>query len=56
MLASVPTYSIGSSAPFVPCTLLAADDLRGSLTLLTQALNGNGRPTGLRVPDVVPKT
>jgi acetolactate synthase-1/2/3 large subunit len=55
-LASVPTYSIGSAAPFVPCTHIHTDDLRGSLKLLTQALNGNGRPTRLRVPDVVPKT
>ena len=55
-LASVPTYSIGSAAPFVPCTHIHTDDLRGSLKLLTQALNGNGRPTRLRVPDVVPRT
>ncbi len=56
VLASVPTYSIGSAAPFVPCTHVHTEDLRGSLTLLTQALNGNGRPTRLRVPDLVPKT
>ena len=55
-LASVPTYSIGSAAPFVPCTHVHTEDLRGSLKLLTQALNGNGRPTRLRVPDVVPRT
>lgn len=55
VLASVPTYSIGSAAPFVPCTHTQAGDLRGSLRLLTQALNGNGRPTGVRVPDVVPR-
>ena len=55
-LASVPTYSIGSAAPFVPCTHIHTENLRGSLTLLTQALNGNGRPTRLRVPDLVPKT
>ena len=56
VLASVPTYSIGSAAPFVPCTHVHTEDLRGSLTLLTQALNGNGRPTRLRVPDLVPQT
>jgi acetolactate synthase I/II/III large subunit len=55
-LASVPTYSIGSAAPFVPSTHVHTEDLRGSLTMLTQALNGNGRPTRLRVPDQVPRT
>jgi acetolactate synthase I/II/III large subunit len=55
-LASVPTYSIGSAVPFVPGTHVHTEDLRGSLTLLTQALNGNGRPTGVRVPDTVPKS
>ncbi len=54
-LASVPTYSIGSATPFVPCTHVQTEDLRGSLRLLTQALNGDGRPTGVRVPDVVEK-
>ncbi len=53
VLASVPTYSIGSAAPFVPCTHVQTGNLRGSLRLLTQALNGDGRPTGVRVPDVV---
>jgi len=56
VLASVPTYSIGSAVPFVPSTHVHTEDLRGSLTLLTQALNGNGRPTGVRVPDTVPKS
>jgi acetolactate synthase-1/2/3 large subunit len=56
VLASVPTYSIGSAVPFVPTTHVHTEDLRGSLTLLTQALNGNGRPTGVRVPDTVPKS
>ena len=55
VLASVPTYSIGSATPFVPATHLHTEDLRGSLRLLTQALNGNGRATGVRVPDVVPR-
>jgi acetolactate synthase I/II/III large subunit len=55
-LATVPTYSIGSATPFVTCTHVHTDNLRGSLKLLTQALNGNGRPTGVRVPDAVEKT
>ena len=55
-LASVPTYSIGSAAPFVSSTHVHTENLRGSLTLLTQALNGSGRPTGVRVPDVVLRT
>lgn len=53
VLASVPTFSIGSAAPFVPCKHIQTADVRGSLRLLTQALNGDGRPTGVRVPDVV---
>jgi acetolactate synthase I/II/III large subunit len=56
VLGSVPTYSIGSAAPFVPCTHIHTADLRGSLRLLMQALNGSGRATGVRVPDVVPRT
>ncbi len=55
-LVSVPVYSIGSARPYVPSTHVHTEDLRGSLKLLTQALNGNGRPTGLRVPDLVPRT
>jgi len=55
-LASVPTYSIGSAVPFVSCAHTHTEDLRGSMTLLMQALNGNGRPTGMRVPDLVPRT
>lgn len=55
VLASVPTYSIGAAAPFIPCTHIHTQDLRGSLKLLTQELNGTGRPTGVRVPDVVPR-
>jgi acetolactate synthase-1/2/3 large subunit len=52
-LAAVRTVSIGSAPPYLPCTHVHTDDLRGSLTSLTQALFGRGRPTGLRVPDVV---
>lgn len=55
-LASVPTYSIGSAAPYVPSTHVYTEDLRGSLKLLTQALTSDCRPTRVRVPDVVPST
>jgi acetolactate synthase-1/2/3 large subunit len=55
-LASVRTVSIGSAPPYLPCTHVHTDDLRGSLSLLTLALLGPGRPNGLRVPDLVPHT
>ena len=55
-LAAVRTVSIGSAPPYLPCTHVHTDDLRGSLRMLTQALCGHGRPTGLRVPDVVRRT
>jgi acetolactate synthase-1/2/3 large subunit len=55
-LASVPLFSIGSAAPYLPCTHIHTDDLRGSLALLTAALSGHGLPTGTRVPDEVPQT
>jgi acetolactate synthase I/II/III large subunit len=53
-LAAVRTVSIGSAPPYLPCTHVHSDDLRTSLVMLTEALSGRGRPTGLRVPDVVP--
>jgi acetolactate synthase-1/2/3 large subunit len=53
-LTTVPVFSIGSASPFVPCTHVPTDDLRGSLSLLTSALSG--RPPGGRVPDMVPHT
>ena len=56
VLAAVRTVSIGSAPPYVPCTHVHTDDLRGSLRMLTQALSGSGRPTGVRVPDMVPRT
>ena len=56
VLARVRTLSIGSAPPYVPCTHVHTDNLRGSLRMLTQALSGRGRPTGLRVPDVVRHT
>jgi acetolactate synthase-1/2/3 large subunit len=55
-LAAVRTISIGSAPPYLPCTHVHTDDLRASLRMLTSALTGAGRPTGVRVPDVVPHT
>ena len=55
-LGKARVVSIGSTAPYLPCTHVHTDDLRGSLTLLTLALTGSGRPTGMRVPDLVPRT
>src|SRR6201996_4891028 len=52
-LAAVQTLSIGSAPPYLPCTHVHTDDLRGSLELLNKALSGPGRPKGLRVPDFV---
>jgi acetolactate synthase I/II/III large subunit len=52
-LAAVRTISIGSAPPYVACTHVHTDDLRSSLRVLTRALSGAGRPTGVRVPDVV---
>jgi acetolactate synthase-1/2/3 large subunit len=55
-LAAVRTVSIGSAPPYVPCTHVHTDDLRGSLRMLTQALSGPGRPAKVRVPDTVRRT
>jgi acetolactate synthase-1/2/3 large subunit len=55
-LASVPVFSIGSAAPYLACTHVHTEDLRGSLRLLTAALSGQGRPTRTRVPDEVVQT
>lgn len=55
-LAAVRTISIGSAPPYLPCTHVHTDDLRGSLRILIEALRGRGRPTGVRVPDVVRRT
>jgi acetolactate synthase-1/2/3 large subunit len=54
-LAGVPMISIGSAPPYLPSTHVHTDDLRGSLSLLTQALSGEYQPTGLRAPDPVPR-
>jgi len=56
VLESVRTISIGSAPPHVACTHVHTDDLRGSLRMLTEALSGAGRPTGVRVPDAVCRT
>ncbi len=56
VLAAVRTVSIGSATPYVRCTHVHTDDLRGSLRMLIQALSGPGRPTGVRVPDAVRRT
>jgi acetolactate synthase I/II/III large subunit len=56
VLTSVRTVSIGSAPPYVPCTHVHTDDLRGSLRMLTQALSGPGWPMGVRVPDVLRRT
>lgn len=55
-LATVRTVSIGSARPYVPCTHVHTDDLRTSLRMLTHALSGSGRPTGVRVPDAVSRS
>ena len=55
-LAAVRTLSIGSAPPYLPCTHVHTEDLRGSLTMLTRALSGPGRARGLRVPDFVADT
>ncbi|OBB36006.1 thiamine pyrophosphate-binding protein [Mycobacterium sp. 852002-51961_SCH5331710] len=52
-LASVPVYSIGAAPPYFACTHVHTEDLRGSLTTLTEALSGAGRPTHVRVPETV---
>jgi acetolactate synthase I/II/III large subunit len=55
-LAAVQTISIGSAPPYFGCTHVHTDDLRMSLRMLTDALVGAGRPTGVRVPDAIVHT
>jgi acetolactate synthase-1/2/3 large subunit len=55
-LGSVPVVSIGSAPPYLPCAHVHTQDLRASLSMLTAALSGHGRPTGTRVPDAVTRT
>lgn len=54
-LASVPTISIGSAAPYPLCTHIQSWNLRVSLSRLTTALSGRNRPTGVRVPETAPR-
>lgn len=54
-LAGTRILSIGSAAPFIPCSHLHSDDLRLVLPLLTAALTGRGRPRDLRVLDRIPR-
>nr|WP_090279343.1 thiamine pyrophosphate-binding protein [Mycolicibacterium komanii]CRL75227.1 thiamine pyrophosphate-dependent protein [Mycolicibacterium komanii] len=55
-LAAVPVYSIGSAPPYLACTHVHTDDLRGSLTTLADALSGAGRPAHVRVPDTLTRS
>lgn len=52
-LRSARVYSMGAETPYVPSTHVHTEDLRGSLSLLTAALSGHGRPARVRVPDAV---
>lgn len=49
-LATVPVFSLGCAPPYPVCTHVHTDDLRITLTALTAALSGEGRPERLRVP------
>lgn len=55
-LARVRTLSLGAVAPYVPCTHVHTEDLRTTLSQLTSALTGRGRPHGLRVPEISRRT
>lgn len=55
-LAEPRTLSLGSAPPFLSCTHIHSDDLRGSLRQLVAALSGAGRPTSVRVPEFVSHT
>src|SRR5215212_8590154 len=52
-LRSAHVFSIGAETPYLPCTHVHTDDLRGSLSLLTAALSGHGRPARVHVPDTM---
>lgn len=52
VLATVPTFSIGSAPPYLPCTHLHTDDLRAFLASLTAALVGADVPAGA-TPDTL---
>jgi acetolactate synthase I/II/III large subunit len=53
-LSTVRTISMGSAAPYLPCTHVHTSDLRVYLTMLVRELSGDGRPMGVRVPDSPP--
>jgi acetolactate synthase I/II/III large subunit len=55
-LSAVRTISIGSAPPYPPCTHIHSDDLRISLSRLVTALSGRGRPAGVRVPEMGPRS
>jgi acetolactate synthase-1/2/3 large subunit len=55
-LTRVRTMSIGSAPPYIACTHIHTENLRASLGMLNTALSGAGRPTGVRVPDLVTPT
>ncbi|MCV7168926.1 thiamine pyrophosphate-binding protein [Mycobacterium manitobense] len=55
-LATVPTYSIGSAPTYLACTHVHTQDLRASLSMLSAALSGAGRPHRLRVAPDTPRT
>ncbi|BBZ21715.1 thiamine pyrophosphate-binding protein [Mycolicibacter hiberniae] len=55
-LSAVRTLSIGSAAPYLPCTHVHTADLRVSLRAICRELSGAGRPRWLRVPETVPRT
>jgi acetolactate synthase-1/2/3 large subunit len=54
-LSTVRTISIGSAAPYLPCTHVHTSDLRGYLTLLVRELSGDGRPMGVPGPESPPR-
>ncbi len=55
-LGSVPTLSVGWAPPYVPARHIHSDDLAETLSMLTDALSGRGRPTRVRVPDEIVRT
>ncbi|MCT7658164.1 thiamine pyrophosphate-binding protein [Mycobacterium deserti] len=55
-LGSVPLLSLGSGVPYLPCTHVHTDDLRGSLASLTAALSGRNRPSSVRVANALSRT
>ena len=52
-LGATTVMSMGSAAPFLPCTHIHTDDLRSFLAQLAMMLSGDGRPAGVRVPEGV---